>query len=424
MSSAALTWLQRKGMQDSFLTQDPEVTPWRFQFKRYTNFSFKVEELTFNGSGAGKTLSLLIPKGADLLSNLMAVFKLPAIVPDYANGSTAVSWVANVGQVGIQEIRFDAGGATLLRVFGEQLVIDSELNGSSQHDLAEMVGRYKTRAALIQRAKSPSVLYVPLGMYFSETPGLAYPLINSQYTDLKVTVMLRPMSQLWLSYGNPQAVPLIKGTCKQVSDTDLHMSLFGKFVYLEGRERMTFAKNMSEQLIVQNQTTGEHYFQINGSQNNVQKVLLNYSHPVKYITWVIQSSTAKQQKNWSNYASESGTHLLSSANLRIENDPLYAQNKGANFFHNVIPYCHFNKQPELAIYAISFANNASTVVPEGTLNWSRVDNITLDLVLSKEASEVNKGRHPDDCVTYSITSYAKNYNVARFISGLVGIAYS
>ena len=54
--------------------------------------------------------------------------------------------------------------------------------------------------------------------------------------------------------------------------------------------------------------------------------------------------------------------------------------------------------------------------PSGTCNFSRIDNATLQLVLSNATVEGTK--------TAKVRVYATNYNVLRVMSGTGGLAYS
>ncbi|MAL65223.1 MAG: hypothetical protein CMF94_03880, partial [Candidatus Marinimicrobia bacterium] len=64
----------------------------------------------------------------------------------------------------------------------------------------------------------------------------------------------------------------------------------------------------------------------------------------------------------------------------------------------------------------SFALEPEEHQPSGTCNFSRIDNATLQLVLSNATVEGTK--------TAKVRVYATNYNVLRIMSGMGGLAYS
>ena len=68
------------------------------------------------------------------------------------------------------------------------------------------------------------------------------------------------------------------------------------------------------------------------------------------------------------------------------------------------------------IHMYSFGLKPAEHQPSGTCNMSRIDNATLQLVLSTNAIG---GDH-----TAKVRVYATNYNVLRVMSGMGGLAYS
>ena len=72
--------------------------------------------------------------------------------------------------------------------------------------------------------------------------------------------------------------------------------------------------------------------------------------------------------------------------------------------------------PDTGINVYSFALRPEEHQPTGTCNFSRIDNATLQLVLSNATVEGTK--------TAKVRVYATNYNVLRVMSGMGGLAYS
>ena len=67
--SAALIDLVSVGAQDVYITGDPQVSFFRQNYKRHTNFAIKPERLDYIGSfGAGNEIVIPIRSKGDLLS--------------------------------------------------------------------------------------------------------------------------------------------------------------------------------------------------------------------------------------------------------------------------------------------------------------------------------------------------------------------
>ena len=68
------------GAQDLYLTGIPEITFFKFIYKRYTNFSIDFIDLDFDGDkNFGQEISCSIPKDGDLLNNMILKITLPEV---------------------------------------------------------------------------------------------------------------------------------------------------------------------------------------------------------------------------------------------------------------------------------------------------------------------------------------------------------
>ena len=68
------------GAQDLFLTGIPEITHFKYIYKRYTNFAMEFLELPFNGTkNFGETITCPIPKNGDLINSTVVKLELPKV---------------------------------------------------------------------------------------------------------------------------------------------------------------------------------------------------------------------------------------------------------------------------------------------------------------------------------------------------------
>ena len=110
-----------------------------------------------------------------------------------------------------------------------------------------------------------------------------------------------------------------------------------------------------------------------------------------------------------------GENPVVTAKLQLNGQDRFSEREGT-YFDLVQPYQHHTRNPDTGINVYSFALRPEEHQPSGTCNFSRIDNATLQLVLSHNAvSGVN---------TCKVRVYAVNYNVLRIMSGMGGLAYS
>jgi len=110
-----------------------------------------------------------------------------------------------------------------------------------------------------------------------------------------------------------------------------------------------------------------------------------------------------------------GQNPVVTAKLQLNGQDRFSEREGT-YFDLVQPYQHHTRNPDTGINVYSFALRPEEHQPSGTCNFSRIDNATLQLVLSNATVEGTK--------TAKVRVYATNYNVLRVMSGMGGLAYS
>jgi len=141
-------------------------------------------------------------------------------------------------------------------------------------------------------------------------------------------------------------------------------------------------------------------------------------------------TTGSQQLNTGSFVSDAGTFVLAetaldmhcwgqnpvvTAKLQLNGQDRFSEREGS-YFDVVQPFQHHTRAPDTGINVYSFALRPEEHQPSGSCNFSRIDNATLQLVLS--APTVS------GTATAKVRVYAVNYNVLRVMSGMAGQAYS
>ena len=128
--------------------------------------------------------------------------------------------------------------------------------------------------------------------------------------------------------------------------------------------------------------------------------------------------------------SDAGTYVLSEtaldmhcwgqnpvvvAKFQINGQDRFSDREGS-YFNYVQPYeCH-TRTPDEGINVYSFALRPEEIAPTGSLNFSRIDNATLQLAVSNAAVEGTN--------TSRVRVYATNWQVFKVKSGMGGIAFA
>ena len=110
-----------------------------------------------------------------------------------------------------------------------------------------------------------------------------------------------------------------------------------------------------------------------------------------------------------------GENPVVTAKLQLNGQDRFSEREGT-YFDLVQPFQHHTRAPDTGINVYSFSLRPEEHQPSGSCNFSRIDNATLQLVLSNATVS--------GTATAKVRVYATNYNVLRVMSGMGGLAYS
>lgn len=110
-----------------------------------------------------------------------------------------------------------------------------------------------------------------------------------------------------------------------------------------------------------------------------------------------------------------GENPVVTAKLQLNGQDRLVEREGS-YFSVVVPCEAHTRSPDEGINVLSFALRPEEHQPSGSCNFSRIDNATLQLVLSNATVGGDS--------TAKVRVYAKSKNVLRIMSGMGGLTYS
>lgn len=455
------------GQQDIYLKSNPSITYFKKVFKTHTNFAMESIKVEFNRSDANiyeKTiLKAKIPRHADLVCQMYLVFDLPEIISD---SIMRFRWIDNIGEAFIDNYYISVGGSIIDKQYGEYMHIlnNLSLTADKRDSFDRMSGnvvkntnpelyalqvtnvsnpplRYRIGSSYPNyvpydphnpNAYRPSIpsrrVYVPLTFWFNREFGSALPLVSLQYSEVELTIELRPWAQLYKlfymkngtqdfyapnSYIQAHQMKNYVSNVKRrflVSDTilDCRCSLECNYVYLDEMERQYFAYKPLEYLIEQ-VTQIQRY---NLQENNVIDLILQ--NPVKEIYWALKRNDLANWNKWFDFHDQSDK-ILNTAKIMF-NGVDRIDEKEAEYFNYLQPYQHHTGNPKDGLYVYSFSIEPENLIqPSGSVNMSRINNIQFYMSVAKPKNAT---------YAFDVTFYVVNYNFLRIASGLAGVVYN
>ena len=161
-----------------------------------------------------------------------------------------------------------------------------------------------------------------------------------------------------------------------------------------------------------------------------QNVRLSFNHPTKYLAWVVKGNVHGQYTGGPLGTYAESYAPLASARLQLNGHDRFNERMGS-YFNQVQPFSTVGTRPIAGINLYSFALRPSEHQPSGTINFSRIDNATLQLSFKGAATGATAVTDIYDEKTTvgaatnlsALKVFAVNYNVLRIASGMGGLAY-
>ena len=402
MGAGTLVELIARGNQDVYLIGNPQFSFFKSVYRRHTNFAIEpIRQIFTESPDFGKKMTCIIDKKADMLNDILLEVELPALQND-------VSWVNGIGYFMIDYVELQIGGEPIDHITGD--LLDAWMEISTQlgikNSLYNMIGKNIT----FNKNSQTGILklLIPLPFWFSRGVERALPLIAMQYFDVKVIVQFKTFDQCWykLSESSPSSTQIITNA-----------SLICNYIYLDTYERQKMATQDSfEYLIEQFQESNSYQVPLNCINLNVP---LFFNQPVKELIWMYRTNVATNANDYYNYANilnyntpnELKNTPFDSIQLRFNGNDRF-EYMPSNFFYLYQPYRHHSCGTTQYIHSFSFSLNPEGTQPSGTCNFSKIDNVSLNLTCNPNIQ------------TGYLNIYAINYNILKIQSGMAGLMFS
>jgi hypothetical protein len=494
--SGGLMQLVAYGIENLYLTDDPQITFFKVVYRRHTNFSIESIPQFFNiKANFSNRVSCTISKNGDLINKIYVVIALPNIPTLPSNAK--VRWTNNIGYILLKTVEIEIGGRIIDTNYGDWMYIWSELNKTNNiRGLNNMIGNVPILTDFTS-SKDSYLIYSPLQFWFCRDITSSLPIVALEHSEIKINIefadiqnciiagpthyiylndtvcLFKPYELLQINNSNsyiqfvnfdesnmkmgyikadPNAIlspnTIIKGIESKYSTTiydpstkvftsiltnsevlnftksntqfrdifNLTISnafLYVDFVYLDLMERVKFARSNHEYLIDVCQFDND---KIIFNSNN--KIRIGYSHPTKEIIVRAQfdymlNDFYKDPFNYTTSLNPStGKSLIKKILLKL-NGLNREMDYDNNFYTYVQALQHHKSVPPLGVFMYSFALYPSENQPSGSCNFSKIDDISIDITV--EPISYDKPA--------KIKIYAISYNILRIINGVAGLAF-
>lgn len=394
------------GIQDQWLTGEPQFSFFVSRFRRHTKFAIEEIETPFDGTvDFGNTVECRIPytKG-DLIKNMTLKITLTDPLPDYGGGGiNSNSYCSSVCTELVEYVDLVMGGQTIERLTGEYIYMYQQLNNADD-DTDQTIYFLNSHGGFLGFF-GQNTFYLDLPFYFYRHASLAIPIVAMTKQLVQVVVKLKPLKNL--IYG---------GFVEGVTASIQNMSLNCEFVFVSEEERNYLMTRQVDQVITQLQVSSLRM--LKGVTEKT--VMLNFTGPVKELFFICQSDYFLSNNYTNNYENITNVELKfnnytafnEDLNMLSYEQPLkYYVNCPSNNFQAD----YFNiKQKLYSLFGVySFSMDPTVHYPTGQVNMSRIFHKMLTVQIQPS--------YPNNANTVRV--YAVNYNVLSFKGGLAGLKF-
>lgn len=321
--SGGISQLVAIGAQDAHLVGSPEVSFFRSNYKRHTNFSLATSKQVLQGKPAGTGISTVrFERSGDLLNYVYLTARNPS--SDSIIEMSSDDWTSNVKKVEL--------------LIGGQ-VIDSQTSDFSEKIAVDTLAQNLSKSALGSHHNGQGATnsyFYPLRFSFFENWQSSIPLVALQYHDVEIRI-----------------------TWESTLDTTIDFGCYANYAFLDTDERTHFTNTTHDMLMTQVQEA---------KVADTKVAEFSFNHPVKFLAMSNVVTTSSPFFDASNKAKIqiNGTDLDDFKYVV----PHFTQVQ--SYYH--LPYSVGNVDD---FFVHSFGLDTNKLQPTGTLNFSRLDSSRL-----------------------------------------------
>lgn len=414
---SGLVILAAYNKEDSFLIGNPSMSHFRSVYLHHSPFASEYRQIQFESrvSFGQTTISIDIPKEADLLRKMWLRIKLPDV--------SGYSWTNNLGHALLKETRLRAGETILDRQSGEWLNVWGSLSvpDSKRPGYNELIGRNEAYAPGLELTGSQE-LFVPLQFWFCRHDSVAFPLVSLQHQRLRLELDIRRLEEIVIPAPPCES---------RLPHYEVQVDLIAEYIFVDKPEARWFVNRPQVYLIEQVQTDVANEFC--GGSDLIRKEI-NFNGLMKEIIFLTRYRQRGSQNLWFFYSSQNpnvpggGTFLPGTStdgttdgehgdivlNAKFQYDSYdIVPELPARFFRVLQPYDRHTATPDDFIYLYSWALRPEEWQPSGHINMFRSTNATL--VVKKTTTSVP---YPTELRVYGLL-----YNIMKIKDGSVGLEF-
>lgn len=393
MTASPIIQLTSTGVQDTYLTDTPQINVFKYRYFKYVNFATETYRinpdvhLDFGGRGM-----FTIPRRGHLLSNLFLRIKVPRLVLETG---TYLSWCETLGYAIIDDngVDLEIGGLAVDTFYPRFWDIYDSFE-KPDNDLGANLMLMKSDIYVSSKynAQKDYELVIPLKFWFTRSYNVSLPVVAMPNQNIRIKFNLRKFQDC-INYDG-------------VAPPDysiLESEIIAEYIYLDDKILPVFNSDKHQFLIEQVRYNGVDPIIEN---SGLRSTKLHFNNPCKELLFACVTKDNILNNNYFNYSYTDESPLVKEIGLVLDGttrfDPMpevFHRLVYASVLHNSVPLKY--------VYTIPFCTKPQDNQPTGTLNMSRFDDVNLQLKMITSNPK---------CFVYV---FAQMYNIITIENGLL-----
>jgi hypothetical protein len=463
--------------RSSYIIKNPDISYFRFAYKKHTNFAMQSIKLTFNtkpylNKDSNKFKCPINKNNADMVTDFYFRYELPDI---YSNDKYKFRWIPNFGTLLIKRADLWINNIIIDTITGEWLIISNELTENVKDNYDKISGNlstytdpkmdvpiitinnnrfFNTYPSSDKNNDTPSIkgreIIIPLSFNLTKNPSLGLLLTNIIAVDgvtnnIFIELVLEDIENLYQVYSSDlnmyispsfynDLYPNDKISFETFTKTkEINPYIEANYVYLDNSER-TLLQTTSPLDIVMDQIFISSDYSLTPGNNLLNSVvLMKCNTHIKEILWTIKRDDYYKFNtplNYTNSIPENAENpIMSKARIMYNKSIERVDENNANYFNLMQPYKHHANIPKQGIYCYSYALFPDKYQPSGSVDCGSIET-TLDVFTNNQDNSfinnklIKFGRLSPYSYSFRLNYYVRGINILRYINGNVAYLFS
>lgn len=373
--------LSVKGLQDSILTGNPEISYYQKKFTKRSSYSTEMLRLAFDTDFrfGGETYCTIPNDTCDIITGFYLNFR-------YTERKDVPQ---DPGHALIDKAELIVGGQTIISITGELMTILSDLTDEQVTKVNYNDMCLRTSSQVVYGYSTQTKNFIIELPFFGKGYRNSFPLLALNRHSLQVKIYIRRSDEL-----PNMELPLIE--------------LFLQSVYLDGDHKNYFLSKTLDYVITQTQLA-----RVTLGNLNQLRFTTEFKNPIKEIILVVQNEDGLDGVfDFSSHNSAVYSHYTNDQVIYWKmflNGELYFDLDQINM-RAIQPYEHYVQAPTYKVNVFNVSREVSQD-PKGSINMSRISKqvFQLDLVPCSQKREAR--------------IYVTSFNIFRCKGGLGGVMF-